>query len=890
MKIFVGFLLLLAHTAAFCQNNGIFDRTADVGPVLHPGTTVFESDNQAYRLTGAGSNIWFKKDEFHYTFKRITGNFILQARGRLLDKGVDPHRKFGWMVRTGLDTSAAMVCAAIHGDGLTAIQFRKTNGANIEEVKSPVRNPDVFQLERRGRSYFLSVAHSGEPYWTVEVPDFDFPAELFVGLFVCAHNKDVLETAEFDNVRLIIPAKPDFQPYRDYIGSNLEWLDVNTGHRQSVYLAPNSLQAPNWTADGKALIYNADGLIYRFDFSSGKPALVNTDPVRQNNNDHVLSFNGKMLGLSSSGSDSKTGSQVYTVPIEGGTPKLITPEGPSYLHGWSPDGKWLTFTGQRNNEFDIYKIPAKGGKEVRLTNAPGLDDGSEFSPDGKFIYFNSVRSGKMEIWRMKPDGANPEQLTNDEYQNWFPHVSPDGKWLAFISYSSEVKPEDHPFYQRAYLRLMPTGGGKPKVIAYLYGGQGSMNTPSWSPDSRKIAFISNSDAEKSLNAGQETPAPGLTGIPVKGYNHVGLYVNDIQKSTRFYRDIVGLEPIEVPDYLKAIRSWFKIGPAQQLHLLAGRTEPVTNNGLNSCHFSLSIADADPVEAYLKSKSVEYVRQWRFDSRWQIYITDPDGYVIEMTEEKPIWRSLMNGKDFDGWDTWLGAPFPANGTDRTGIPPIGLNNDPKHVFSMVTESGGPALHISGENFGGIYTRESFSNYHLQLQYKWGKMKWHPKEKEKMDSGLLYHSIGENGADFGSWMQSQEFQIQEGDSGDYWGVAGGMFDVPVVKTGEKDWIFDPKGEKMTFAENAPAGRHAKRWTNEEKPAGEWNTIDLYCFGDQAVHVVNGKVVMVLYKSRRPGKTGTEPLTEGKIQLQSEGAEIYYRNIRLRPIDRIPDYLLK
>ena len=200
-----------------------------------------------------------------------------------------------------------------------------------------------------------------------------------------------------------------------------------------------------------------------------------------------------MLGLSSSVKD-LGGSIIYTVPITGGTPKQITPKGPSYLHGWSPDGKSLVFCGERNGEFDVYKIPAGGGPEVRLTDAKGLDDGPEYSPDGKYIYFNSVRSGLMQIWRMKPDGSEQEQVTNDDYNNWFAHISPDGKGMVFISFlKEEVVPGMHPPYKHVYIRYLPITGGTPKVLAYFYGGQGSINTPSWSPDSKRIAFISNSD-------------------------------------------------------------------------------------------------------------------------------------------------------------------------------------------------------------------------------------------------------------------------------------------------------------------------------------------------------------------------------------------------------------
>ncbi len=486
-------IFLLLSSVVFGQNPvGIFDNHTDIGPVVLAGSANYDAPSQIYKLSASGSNIWFKKDEMQYVWKKMSGDFMIQAEVNLEGIGTDPHRKLGVMLRSGLDTNATMVSVAVHGDGLAAFQYRKIKNTNIEEIKAPIEKPDVVKLERRGSRYFISLCRFGDIFWTVEVPDIHLETELYAGLFVCSHSKNILETGTFRNVRITVPAPANLVAYKEYLGSHLETMDLSTGLRHIVYSENASVQAPNWTTDGKALIYNKNGLLFQFDLLTTKTAEIFTDTIKQNNNDHVLSFDGKILGLSSSSNGNSYGSRIYTMPATGGKPRLITPTGPSYLHGWSPDGKWLTYTGQRNNEFDIYKIPSVGGQEIQLTNARGLDDGSEYSPDGKYIYFNSTRSGTMQIWRMNPDGKNQEQITDDEFNNWFPHISPDGKQIVFISYTQDVKPDQHPFYKHVYLRTMPVGGRKPKVIAYLYGGQGSINTPSWSPDSKRIAFVSNS--------------------------------------------------------------------------------------------------------------------------------------------------------------------------------------------------------------------------------------------------------------------------------------------------------------------------------------------------------------------------------------------------------------
>lgn len=484
-------LLFVALSMVPPQNSlGTFADQSDVGNPLRAGRGTYNVNNDEFSIEGAGANIWANHDEFHFVWRRLKGNFIVTTKAAFAGAGVDPHRKTGWMVRSDLAADSPHGSAVLHGDGLTSLQFRKTKGAPTEEIRSKVSAADVLQLERKGNTYRMSVARFGDVFTTDEV-SLDLGDEVYVGLFVCSHNKDVTERAVFNNVRITIPAKDDFVPYRDYIGSNLEVMDVATGKRKIVHTAPDSVQAPNWTTDGKALIFNRNGRLYRFDLAKKTPAVIDTGFAVNNNNDHVLSFDGKMLAISHHSKDDGNASIIYTLPVNGGTPHRVTAKGPSYLHGWSPDGKYLVYTGGRNDEYDIYKISASGGEETNLTNSKGLDDGPEFTPDGRYIYFNSTRSGTMQIWRMKPDGSNPEQITNDEYNNWFPHISPDGRWIVFLSFLKDVNPNDHPFYKHVYIRLMTVDTMKPKVIAYVYGGQGTINVPSWSPDGKRIAFVSN---------------------------------------------------------------------------------------------------------------------------------------------------------------------------------------------------------------------------------------------------------------------------------------------------------------------------------------------------------------------------------------------------------------
>jgi TolB protein len=286
---------------------------------------------------------------------------------------------------------------------------------------------------------------------------------------------------------LLLTAPAALAQEKPMIESRLEVLTVATGEREVVHSARAHFEAPNWSRDGGSLLFNQDGRILVLPLEGRKPRLLDTGSATRCNNDHGLSPDGKWLAISDQSEDGGK-SVIFTLPAAGGTPTLVTAKSPSYWHGWSPDGRTLAYCAERGGEYDVYTIPVGGGEETRLTTAPGLDDGPDYAPDGR-IWFNSARTGVMKIWRMDPDGTKQTQVThNEEYADWFPHPSPDGKQVVFLSYERSV--EGHPANQDVVLRLMPIEGGEPRVVARLFGGQGTINVPSWSPDGTRFAFVS----------------------------------------------------------------------------------------------------------------------------------------------------------------------------------------------------------------------------------------------------------------------------------------------------------------------------------------------------------------------------------------------------------------
>ncbi len=273
--------------------------------------------------------------------------------------------------------------------------------------------------------------------------------------------------------------------------STLEVMHIGTRTRRVVYRTRDHIEAPNWTPDGRTLLFNSQGLLYRLPAEGGEPSRIDTGSFTNLNNDHGISPDGKWIVISDK-SEPDGSSRMAILPVEGGTPRLVIPEGPSYWHGWSPDGKTLAYVAARGNRIlNLFSCPAAGGAETRLTAGDWMDDGPDYAPDGRFIFFNSTRSGNMKLWRMGADGGNPEQLTfEDETRDWFPHPSPDGQWIVFVSFGTDVAVKDHPPNKTVTLRMMPATDGAPETIASLFGGQGTINVPSWSPDSKSFAFVS----------------------------------------------------------------------------------------------------------------------------------------------------------------------------------------------------------------------------------------------------------------------------------------------------------------------------------------------------------------------------------------------------------------
>lgn len=467
--LFLAISFMSTSTSAQLPGNP-FDRLGD---------TRFNTIDQSYLFAGKGQ---LADALVTGPSRSITGHFILTAHFQL--NNPRDGQFTGWKLVT--EDGRLLTTAYINHEGKPMLM---AGGKTITGLK---KKCSVLQVEVQDGHLFFRAAITGEPLQLIADAQITPNGALQATPFATGTSNVTIS-----NIRIDRPVAADHDPDKSgYVGSRLEVLDITSGHRRVIWEKNDRFEAPNFMPDGKKLLFNMDGLLYTIPVTVGTPTVFPTGFANRNNNDHGISFDGKWLALSHHRDGMPDfGSTVYVMPLSGGEPRLITEETPSYWHGWSADNRQVLYVAKRNGSplYHIYQKPIDGGKEVRLTDHTfGHVDGPEYSPDGKWIYYNGSQTGTMQLWRMRPDGSGKEQLTFDENNNWFPHISPDGKWIAYLAFLPDINPDDHPAYKQVTLRLMPASGGAPRVLAYLYGGQGTINVPSWSPDSKTIAFVSNS--------------------------------------------------------------------------------------------------------------------------------------------------------------------------------------------------------------------------------------------------------------------------------------------------------------------------------------------------------------------------------------------------------------
>lgn len=379
MKYIILLSLSVCFNCLFSQDAsvGIFRFSSDIGNPKNHGSSVFNKTDQVYSIKGSGYNIWFTRDELHYLYNKIKGDFILTANFSFVGKGVEPHRKTGWMLRATEDDDSPHISAVVHGDGLTLMQWRDFKGDSMKDPEDQIfakgSSYEVIQIERAGKIIIMRAAHPGKPLEEIGSYEMtNLPDEIMAGLFVCSHNPDVTEEAKIWNVRIDKPVSDDYNPGKEgYLGCRLETMNVFDGMRKVIYEKSDRFEAPNWMPDGKQLLFNMDGLLYKIPVEGGPLVQLNTGFANRNNNDHGISFNGKLLAISHHREGLPGGgSTVYVLPLKGGKPRMVTEHTPSYWHGWAPNNKEVIYVGQRDgkNIYNIYRNSIKGGKETALTD------------------------------------------------------------------------------------------------------------------------------------------------------------------------------------------------------------------------------------------------------------------------------------------------------------------------------------------------------------------------------------------------------------------------------------------------------------------------------------------------------------------------------------------
>ena len=483
-----------AQTAA--KGLGIFENQSDVGSVVPPGVATYDAASGVYTLRSAGANLWVNVDGFHFVWKKVSGDVSLTADVKLADAGAgaSAHRKALLMFRQTLDPDAMYADAAVHGSGETALQYRHIKGDTTQDIAFNIGAPQRLRLEKRGDTITLFLSMHGEPLHQVGASiRMHFDGGFYVGLGVCAHNKDAVEQASFAHVELV-PLTAPATPAPVALYSTLQTIAIDNNMRRAfvIQTGKGQMEAPNWSRDGKTLIFNRAGKLWSVPAAESDGAIAEATPIDIGSasdctGSHGLSPDGKWIAMTCTTPD-HPGRRVYIVPVTGGAPRMVTANPDSYFHSWSPDGKTILFTRPSHSSLNIFAISPDGGEETALTTGTGVSDDPDFSSDGQWIYFNSDRAGGMQIWRMRTDGSQPEQVTFDEKHNWTPHPSPDGKSILILSYDKDVT--GHAANKDVTLRILNVADRKIRNLVEIVGGSGSDNVPNWAPDGAHFAFVS----------------------------------------------------------------------------------------------------------------------------------------------------------------------------------------------------------------------------------------------------------------------------------------------------------------------------------------------------------------------------------------------------------------
>ena len=485
-----------ATLAAQAPSIGIFESQADIGSVTPAGSAVYDPATKTYTLTASGENMWAKSDAFHFLWKKASGDMAISADIRFPHPGGNPHRKAALLFRQTMDADAIYADAAVHGSGLTALQFREKRGDYTRDAELNIALPTRIRVEKRGDRFTLFLAQGDEPLHPAGMDiSLHLEGEFYVGLGLCSHDPATTETAVFSNVSIEPLGPPTADKFT--LHSTLQTISIEPQFRRSIvaYTADSYFEAPNWSRDGKDLIFDMGGRLMRIPADSPTletPQPIDTGDTIHCNGSHGLSPDGTLLAITCEMPGSP-GARIYLVPSTGGKPRVLTETPQSYFHSWSPDGKTIAFI-RPGSGLNIVTIPITGGSETALTSTTGINDDSDYSSDGKYVYFNSDRGksnssgeGTIQLWRMNADGSNPVQITHDERNNWTPHPSPDGKWIVYISYPHSVT--THAMNQEIELRLRSLTDGSTTTLVKLLGGSGTMNVPSWAPDSKHLAYV-----------------------------------------------------------------------------------------------------------------------------------------------------------------------------------------------------------------------------------------------------------------------------------------------------------------------------------------------------------------------------------------------------------------